>query len=394
MKLLVVSHTPHFLRGGELVGFGPTVRELSHLARLFSSVVHLAPLYSGEAPASALPYGAPAGGKIAFQPLPPAGGDGIVAKLGILAGTPAFLRILRRELAAADAWHLRAPANLALLAMAFFPFLPARPCWIKYAGNWRPEGEEARAEAFSYRWQRRWLRRPRPQVAVTVNGRWPGDPPHVLPFRNPSFTAAELAAARLAGHDRRPPSPDAPLELLYAGRLDEEKGAGRAIEIVAALAARGIPARLALAGGGPDLPRWEKLAGDLGVTASITFAGELPRPALAELYARAHFLVLPTRSSEGWPKVLSEAMAFGAVPLAGTVSSIPQGLEDAGAGLALPAGEVAAFATALAAYLADPARWAAESARGREAAADFTYDRHLAAVQELFFTRWQLQLAP
>ncbi len=364
MKLLVVSHTPHYLRDGEVVGFGATVRELSHLATLFSSVVHLAPLYPDPAPASALPYGAPAGDRIALRPVAPSGGDGLVAKMYVLAGAPGFLRQLRREVATADAWHLRAPANLALLAMAFFPFLPERPCWVKYAGNWRPEGAEARSEAASYTWQRRWLARPRPNLAVTVNGSWPGDPPHVVPFRNPSFTAAELAAAKGGADSRRPPAPGEPLELLFVGRLDEPKGAGRAIEVLARLAGQGIAARLTLAGGG-ERPRWEARARELGREGEVTFAGELPRPALAELYRRAHFLLLPTRSSEGWPKVLSEAMAYGAVPLAGAVSSIPQTLAAAGAGAALPPREPDAFAAAIAGYLAEPRRWEAESGRAR-----------------------------
>lgn len=388
MKLVVVSHTPHHLRGGELVGFGPTVRELSHLARLFGSVVHLAPLLPQEAPASALPYGPPAGERVTLLPLPPMGGDGPLAKLGILARAPAFLRLLRRELRAADAWHLRAPANLALLAMAGFPLLPARPCWVKYAGNWRPDGDEA----FSYRWQRRWLARPRRGLAVTVNGSWPGDAAHVFPFRNPSFTAEELAAAREGG-DRRLPLGEERLELLFVGRLDEPKGAGRAIEILARLEL-GARARLTVVGSGPERPAFEALARGLGRERQVIFAGELARPELAALYRRAHFLLLPTRSSEGWPKVLSEAMAFGALPLAGAVSSIPQLLAAAGAGRALPPLEPAAFAASLAGYLADPSLFAAESRRAREAAADFTYDRHLAAVQELFETRWKLQLAP
>lgn len=398
MKLLVVSHTPHYLRGGTVVGFGPTVREISHLARLFGSVVHLAPLLPGAAPESALPYGPPAGDRVALRPLPPTGGDGLLAKLGILAAAPSFLALLRRELLSAGAWHVRAPANVALLAMAFFPLLPARPCWIKYAGNWRPQGDEAA----SYRWQRRWLARPRPGLAVTVNGRWPDDPAHVFPFRNPSFTAEELAAARdPGGEPRRLPAasepPGGPLELLFVGRLDEPKGAGRAIEVLARLRrqdAGPAGARLVVAGEGPERARFERLASDLGCAPWVSFTGELARPALAPLYRRAHFLLLPTRSSEGWPKVLSEAMAYGAVPLAGAVSSIPQLLAEVGCGRALPPLDVGAFAGALAHYLEQPALFAAESRRAREAAADFTYDRHLAAVQELFETRWKLQLAP
>lgn len=398
MKLLVVSHTPHYLRGGEIVGFGPTVREICHLARLFDSVVHLAPLHAQEAPASALPYGEPAGSRVILRPIAPSGGDGLAAKLGILLRAPSFLRSLRREVAAADVWHLRAPANVALLAMAGFGLLPERPCWIKYAGNWRPQDGRALGgalgEAWSYGWQRRWLARPRANVAVTVNGRWPGDPPHVFPFRNPSFTAAELAAARAEAGSRRSPSRGDRLELLFAGRLDEPKGAGRAIEILARLLAKGIDARLALAGGGADRPAWEQLARQLGCAGNTEFLGELPRPAIEPHYRRAHFLLLPTRSSEGWPKVLSEAMAYGALPLAGAVSSIPQLLAAAGAGRALPPLDLDAFCSAIEGYLADGSLFAAEASRAREAAADFTYDRHLAAVQELFETRWKLQLAP
>jgi glycosyltransferase involved in cell wall biosynthesis len=389
LKLLVVSHTPHYLRGGRVVGFGPTVRELSHLAGLFDSLVHLAPLHRGEAPESALTYEGPFADRVELRPLPPMGGDGPLAKLGILLRAPELSRRLRREVAAADAWHVRAPANISLLAMAFFPVFPPRPCWVKYAGNWRPEGKEP----WSYGWQRRWLARPRPGVAVTVNGRWPNDPPHVEAFRNPSFTAAELAAAR-AGGERRLPAAGEKLGLLFVGRLDEPKGAGRAIEILAALRRGGVEARLELAGGGGERESFEALAVHLGVAPDVHFAGELPRPALAELYRKAHFLLLPSRSSEGWPKVLSEAMAHGALPLAGAVSSISQGLADAGAGRALPPLEVDAFLAAIRDYLARPGLYAAESLRARESAADFTYDRHLAAVRQLFETRWKLQLAP
>jgi hypothetical protein len=43
MRLLIISHTPHYHRDGEIVGWGATVREIDHLAALFESVVHIAP---------------------------------------------------------------------------------------------------------------------------------------------------------------------------------------------------------------------------------------------------------------------------------------------------------------------------------------------------------------
>ena len=56
MRLLIVSHTPHYHAAGRLVGWGPTVRELDYLSELFDEVVHVAPVYGEAAPGSALPY--------------------------------------------------------------------------------------------------------------------------------------------------------------------------------------------------------------------------------------------------------------------------------------------------------------------------------------------------
>src|SRR5690606_32026939 len=90
----------------------------------------------------------------------------------------------------ADFIHVRCPANIGLLALARLIRAP-QPKWFKYAGNWRP----ARREAWSYRLQRWWLNRGWSGGTVTVNGRWPNQPPHVRSFYNPSLTAETLADA-------------------------------------------------------------------------------------------------------------------------------------------------------------------------------------------------------
>jgi glycosyltransferase involved in cell wall biosynthesis len=136
-------------------------------------------------------------------------------------------------------------------------------------------------------------------------------------------------------------------------------------------------------GDGPEKPTWEAWAQEHGLDSCAAFHGWLPRPALAEFYNRAHFMVLPS-ASEGWPKVLSEAMAYGAVPLAGAVSAIPQILAETGAGAALPPLDVAAFKDALLAYVAWPDRWRAASQASRAAAPNFSYDHYLGEVDRMF----------
>ena len=97
---------------------------------------------------------------------------------------------------------------------------------------------------------------------------------------------------------------------------------------------------------GPERPLSEAWAREHDLNSRVTFHGWLPKSALAHFYTQAHFLLLPS-ASEGWPKVLSEAMAHGVVPLAGAVASIPQILSETGAGLALPPLKVSVFVEAL-----------------------------------------------
>ena len=382
MRLLIVSHTPHYHAGDRVVGWGPTVRELGYLAELFDSVVHVAVGYSGPAPASALPY---ASDNVRVRLVRPAGGDTLRDKAGILTAYPAYARAIREELSQADAVHVRCPANVSLLALWLLSGAATPPYrWVKYAGNWQPEGREPR----SYGLQRRWLAENRHRGMVTVNGRWPGQPAHVVSFYNPCLTDEEVVEGSAVAAGKRLQSP---VELLFAGELNDGKGVGRVLRVALALQERGIPFRLRLLGDGPDRPRYEAWARE-NKLAGTSFLGWVPRADVAGYYAAAHFILLPSRS-EGWPKVLSEAMAYGVVPVAAAVSSIPQILGETGAGVALPVDDVAGMAGAIAGYVAEPGRWAAASRAGAVAAHRFTYSAYQSAVAGLFSGTWGVRLA-
>lgn len=380
-RLLIVSHTPHYQRDGSIVGWGPTVRELDYLAELFDETVHLAPLYDDPAPDSALPYTSAA---IRLRTVHPAGGASLAAKLGILTAYPAYARTIREEMAAADYVHVRCPANISMLALYLLGRESRPPYrWVKYAGNWQPEGGEPR----TYGWQRRWLRENRANAVVTVNGRWPDQPAHVHSFYNPSLTDSELAEGRRAAASRRLTSP---LELLFVGALNDGKGVGRVLEVARMLQQRGVRCRLRLLGDGPDRPRYEKWVASHGL-ADVTFYGWVPREEVAAHYAAAHFILLPSQS-EGWPKVLSEAMAYGAVPVAAAVSSIPQILSETGAGVTLAPDDILGQVAAIEQMTADPERWAAASQAGVAAARLFTYRHYQESVARLFANSWGVQL--
>lgn len=374
MRLLVISHTSHYRKEGAVVGWGPTVREIARLAELFDEVVHIAPLHRQAAPPSALPYEAP---NVRLVAVPPAGGSTVSAKLHVLRVLPAYLSAILGELGNCDVVHVRCPSNIGLLAILVLA-VSRRPAlrWIKYAGNWRPRAPES----LSYRVQRWLLDHGVPRALVTVNGRWPDQRSHVRSFLNPCLTDEELGEGAAVGARKNLRSP---LRLLFVGRLEEEKGCGRALEVLAGLEARGVRARLDVAGDGPDRKRFEAQAAAAGLTERVHFLGWLARPALASLYSDAHFLLLPSTSSEGWPKVLSEAMAYGVVPMTSDISSMPQLIESFRTGRVLDAKDRDGFVEAVAEYVSEPERWKMESCNAMEAGRLFAYDRYLAAVRNL-----------
>lgn len=373
MKLLIVSNMSHYRRANQIVGWGPTVQEIDHLGVIFDEVRHIACLHDGEAPPSALPYAAR---NVSLVPVPPTGGNKLSDKLNILRLSALYLRTILRGLRWADVVHVRCPANTSLLAvMALMVLRRPQLRWVKYAGNWQPE-----RSAWSYALQRWWVNKNLHRGVVTINGRWAGQPKHVHTFWNPCLTEDDVAEARRVAADKQLASP---VRLIYAGRLERAKGVDRAIHVLARLQQKGLAAHFDLIGGGAQQAEFERLATDLGVRDSTTFHGWMPRPAMAPLYAQAHFMIFPS-DSEGFPKVLSEAMAYGVVPIAGAVSSIPQNLAATGAGVAVPPHDIDAFADAVLDYVAHPQKWMAARDAGMTAASQFTYEYYLRAVNRIF----------
>lgn len=373
MRLVIISDMAHYSSDTGIVGWGPTVQEIDHLAKVFDSVDHVACLHPGPPPHSALPYRS---ANVRVISVPPSGGQGIAAKLGILRRFPYYAKTIVSALREADVVHVRAPAHISFLAVLLLRLRSKPPRrWFKYAGNWRPDGPEP----FSYRLQRWWLAKGWHRGLVTVNGSWPEQPPHVITFFNPCLTEAELQAGSEAAAAK---ALEPPVHLLFVGRVDEAKGAGRLIEIGRRLMELGVDYTLDLVGDGPNRAVFESTARAAGIEHRIRFHGWLPRTSLERFYRQAHFLLLPSKT-EGWPKVLSEGMAYGVVPVASHVGAIPQALAQFGIGRCLPAHDVAGFSQAIAAYCSAPERWHHESQAAVRAAQNFSYANYLAAVRSL-----------
>jgi len=141
--------------------------------------------------------------------------------------------------------------------------------------------------------------------------------------------------------------------LLAVGRLRIRKGFEILLRAVATAHGRGHRPRLVIAGDGERRDSLSALARDLGLEASVRFAGRCSRSEVARLRRRATALVVPS-TYEGMPLVVLEAMGDGVPVIASAVSGIPEVVVDEETGWLVPPERSGALADALIAATLDP----------------------------------------
>lgn len=115
--------------------------------------------------------------------------------------------------------------------------------------------------------------------------------------------------------------------ILSVGRLHPTKNHAFLLLACAALKARGIAFRCAIAGEGGERGKLEQLIARLGLTQEVRLYGQLSHEQLPDVYADADVVVLTSRS-EGLPVALMEAMAMELVVLAPNITGIPELVTD------------------------------------------------------------------
>ncbi|MDQ3020525.1 MAG: glycosyltransferase family 4 protein [Bacteroidota bacterium] len=314
MKLAIISHTPHYKKNGVVVGWGPTVREINHLTNLFDEIYHIAPLHKEEAPASSLPYESDG---INFIPLKPYGGVKFSDKISILTTSLNNLGIIKKILDKVDWVQFRAPTSMGLYVLPYLSLRNTPKRWVKYAGNWNMNNPP-----LSYKFQKWWLQNNFQKSKVTINGYWEDQRSHILNFQNPCLDNEELERARKIAQEKKF---DAKLVLCFAGSLTENKGVDLILDSLNKVKQKSEIKEIIFAGDGINRKKYEELASKINMR--IIFKGFINRKELESIYKDSHIIMLPSES-EGFPKVIAEAAAYGCVPIVSDVSSISQYFND------------------------------------------------------------------
>lgn len=156
-----------------------------------------------------------------------------------------------------------------------------------------------------------------------------------------------IDATDLLEGERKQPTNDPLLKLVYVGRIMRSKGLLDALEALRLLKDEKLQFCFEIAGSGPDEGAASALIESLGLTKEVTILGPVFGDAKNKLWLDSDIQLFPTYHNEGLPYSILESLAAGCVPITCAVAAIPDVMQDGIHGLFVPPHDPPAIAKAI-----------------------------------------------
>ncbi|MEM7186871.1 MAG: glycosyltransferase [Bacteroidota bacterium] len=322
MKLAIITHVAHIPKGSTYFGYSAYVREMNLWGKFASQLLIAAPKIQEEVSKIHLSYDHE---QISLTHIPQISFTSLGQGIRSLVIWPWIAFRMWQVMRRADHIHLRCPGTLGLIGCLVQVCFPKKSKTAKYAGNWDPKAQQP----FSYRLQK-WLLSNTfltKNMQVLVYGEWPNQSKNILPFFTATYRNEKIETLQARNFD-------APLRFLFAGNLTTGKRPEYVMELVARLVQSGISCTLDFYGDGVQMDKLKERMLALQASGWVTLHGNETAEVVEKAYRSSHFLVLPSKS-EGWPKVVAEAMFWGCIPVATSISCVPWMLGDGDRGVLL-----------------------------------------------------------
>lgn len=310
MKFCVITNVQHIRDNNQFYGYAPFIREMNIWLKFTDDVIVVAPLINESLNPIYQNY---QHSNIRLYKVSEFDITSFKNTLKALFKLPLLFFIIFKAMLVADHIHLRCPGNMGLIASIVQIFFPFKKKSAKYAGNWDPKAKQP----FTYKMQRwilsnTFLTR---NIQVLVYGNWPNQSKNIKPF----FTATYFDSDKVGIQSKILKDN---IEFVFVGTLSKGKQPLYAIELVHELAKKGYTLQLNLYGEGEMRAELETYIKVHKLENYIFLKGNQSKETVLEAYKKSHFLLLPSKS-EGWPKVVAEAMFWGCIPVVTPISCVP-----------------------------------------------------------------------
>ena len=379
--LAVFSHKPCWSSVNSPTGYatnGGFPFQMRAISELFSAtrlVVPCSPVHQqpGET--------ALTGHNLSVVPLTAPSGSGLQRKLVLPIWLLRNLPVMLRECLRADAVHAPVPGDIGTIGM-LLAFVLRKPLFVRHCGNWHVANTAA--ERF-WKWFMQRFAGGRNVMLATGGGTEQPSPefPKVRWIFSTSLTQPELAACAMQRERRA----GQPLRLILVARQEQDKGTGNVIASLPALLKEFHGLSFDVVGEGGALGEFKQQAAALKLNGCVTFHGNVNHDAVLNLLRGADLFVMPTTSSEGFPKAVLEALACGLPVVTTRVSVLPKLLQTGG-GVLLDSPEPSAVAQGVRDCVSDPERYRAMSARAVEVARQYSLEGWRDFIGEQLRAAW------
>lgn len=321
MNFLIITHVLHAKKQAEYLAYAPYVKEMNLWLKYVDKVTIVAPLLADK---EIRPIDIAYQHKnIDFRSIPAFDLLTLKSKLKTLLVLPIIFFKIIGAMRKADHIHLRCPGNIGLIGCIAQIFFPSKTKTAKYAGNWDPNSKQP----LSYRLQKRILSNTflTKKMNVLVYGDWKNQTKNIKSF----FTATYRDNDK--GEILKRTFNDT-IQFSFVGSLSPGKRPLLTIQIVEELRKRKYNVSLDVYGDGAKRKELEDYLEENNLNEYITLHGNVAAEQVKEVHKNAHFMMLPSKS-EGWPKVVAEAMFWGSLPIVTKISCVPYMLDHGNRGI-------------------------------------------------------------
>lgn len=388
MKFAIITHAEHKIHEQQIVAYEPYVKEMNLWLKYVDKVRIVAPVAKSTISEIDSSYqlkrqipnqvGNDAKETIQLAKIPSIDITSLENSFKAILKIPSILLEIYQAMQWADHIHLRCPGNVGLLGCFVQILFPKKPKTVKYAGNWDRTSKQPR----SYRLQKwilsnTFLTR---NCKVLVYGEWPNQSKNIVPFFTASYSEKEIEAIEIKSvlgfkkqipnlvgndeserndeilnqfqfdkserhsaldaesheldNDKQIPNQaenDGILKFIYVGGLTPGKQPLLSVQVIHKLKKNGYNVQLDMYGDGVEKAKITDYILDNSLEGIIILHGNTSKEIVKKAYQQAHFLVFISKS-EGWPKVVAEAMFWGCIPITSNVSCVPEMLGNGSRG--------------------------------------------------------------
>ncbi|QXP67497.1 glycosyltransferase [Polaribacter sp. AHE13PA] len=309
MKFAIITHTLHKRKNEKLFAYEPYVREMNLWLENVSETRIVAPISEEKMKAIEVAYN---GSNIHLKEIPSFNVLSLKTKLVSIFKIPFILIQIIKACFWANHIHLRCPGNVGLLGCIVQILFPSKPKTVKYAGNWDPNSKQP----ISYRIQK-WIISNTfltKNCKVLVYGEWENQSKNIVPFFTASYVNDEIIDIPKKDFSSK-------INFIFVGAFTEGKQPLLSVKVIEKLLAKNIKAQLDMYGHGVEFLKVQEYVEQNDLEDNIILHGNQSKEVVKKGFQKAHFLIFISKS-EGWPKVVAEAMFWSCLPISSKVSCI------------------------------------------------------------------------